>query len=158
MAVERAGPRLFANNRDKNEVDVFDRNTLTRLATWPVTSKKNAVMALDETNHRMFVACHQGQLVVMNLDNGKELQTLPIGGGADDIPSTQIRAAFMSRAGRGKVPSMFTRRRTRTTINRWVGLPPLREPQTDDGSRNWASTPPLSRRRRERRPRSWSSL
>ena len=85
MAVERAGPRLFANNRDKNEIDVFDRNTLKRLATWPVTSKKNTVVALDEANHRMFVACHQGQLVVMNLDNGKGLQRLPIGGGADDI-------------------------------------------------------------------------
>lgn len=85
MAVEKTGPRLFANNRDKNEIDVFDRNKLTRLATWPVTSKKNTVMALDEATHRMFVACHEGQLVVMDLNTGKELQALPIGGGADDI-------------------------------------------------------------------------
>lgn len=85
MAVEKSGPRLFSNNRDKNQIDVIDRNTLTKRATWPVTGKKNTVMALDETTHRMFVACHQGQLVVMDLDSGKELQTLPIGGGADDI-------------------------------------------------------------------------
>lgn len=85
MAVEKAGPRLFANNRDKNEIDVFDRKGLKKLATWPVSARKNTVMALDEATRRMFVACHQGQLVVMNLDNGQELQTLPIGGGADDI-------------------------------------------------------------------------
>jgi len=86
MAVEKNGPRLFANNRDKNQIDIFDRQKLTKITTWPVTTcKKNTVMALDESTHRMFVACHEGQLVVLDLNTGKELQTLPIGNGADDI-------------------------------------------------------------------------
>ena len=86
MAVEKAGPRLFANNRDKNEIDIFDRHKLIQTATWPVTKcEKNTVMALDESTHRMFVACHQGTLVVFDLNTGKELQTLPIGQGSDDI-------------------------------------------------------------------------
>jgi DNA-binding beta-propeller fold protein YncE len=86
MAVEKGGPRLFANNRDKNQIDVFDREKLTRIATWPVTTcKKKTVMALDESTHRMFVACHEGQFVVIDLATVKELQTLPIGQGADDI-------------------------------------------------------------------------
>src|SRR6202022_4222484 len=68
MAVEKKGPRLFANNRDKNEIDVFDREKLTRIGTWPVTmAKGNTVAALDESTHRMFVAGHHGQLVVIDL-------------------------------------------------------------------------------------------
>jgi hypothetical protein len=65
MAVEKIGPRLFANNRDKNQVDIFDRQKLTRIAVWPVTKGKgNTVMAVDEATHRMFVACGGGRLVV----------------------------------------------------------------------------------------------
>jgi DNA-binding beta-propeller fold protein YncE len=86
MAVEKTGPRLFANNRDKNQIDIFDRQKLTRIAIWPVTrSKGNTVMALDEATHRMFVACHGGRLVVLDMNTGKELQTLAIGEGSDDI-------------------------------------------------------------------------
>jgi DNA-binding beta-propeller fold protein YncE len=86
MAVEKNGPRLFANNRDKNQIDIFDRQKLTRIGTWPITKcRKNTVMALDEESRRVFVACHEGHAVVLDLDSGKELQPLPIGEGADDI-------------------------------------------------------------------------
>jgi len=86
MAVEKKGPRLFANNRDKNQIDIFDRQKLTRISTWPITKcRKNTVMALDENSRRAFVACHEGHAVILDLDTGKELQVLSIGGGADDI-------------------------------------------------------------------------
>lgn len=106
MAVEKAGPRLFPNNRDKNQIDVFDREKLTRIATWPIaTCKKNTVMALDESTHRMFVACHEGQLVVIDLNTGKELQTVPIGQGADDIDfATETKRIYVaSGGGKGSV-------------------------------------------------------
>ena len=103
MAVEKGGPRLFANNRDKNQIDVFDREGLTRIGTWPVTTcKKNTVMALDESTHRMFVACHEGQLVVVDLNTGKELQTLPIGPGADDIDFAMKTRRIYVASGGGK--------------------------------------------------------
>lgn len=106
MAVEKRGSRLFANNRDRNEIDVFDREKLTRIATWPVTTcKMNTVMALDEFTHRMFLACHQGQMVVVDLNTGKELQTLSIGQGADDIDfdSETKRIYVASGGGKGSV-------------------------------------------------------
>jgi DNA-binding beta-propeller fold protein YncE len=106
MAVEKAGPRLFANNRDKNQIDIFDREKLTKIATWPVTQcKKNTVMALDESSQRMFVACHEGQLVVFDLSTGKELQTLTIGRGADDIDfdAESKRIYVASGGGQGSV-------------------------------------------------------
>lgn len=103
MAVERGGPRLFANNRDKNQIDIFDREKLTRVATWPITTcKKNTVMALDESTYRMFVACHEGQLVVVDLKTGKELQTLSIGQGADDIDFDQKAKRIYVASGGGK--------------------------------------------------------
>lgn len=103
MAVEKGGTRLFANNRDKNEIDVFDREKLTRIATWPVTTcKGNTVMALDESTHRMFVACHEGQLVVIDLNTGKELQALPIGQGADDIDFDKETKRIYVAGGGGK--------------------------------------------------------
>jgi DNA-binding beta-propeller fold protein YncE len=103
MAVEKSGPRLFANNRDKNQIDIFDREKLTRIATWPVTTcKKNTVMALDESTHRLFVACHEGQLVIVDLATGKELQTLPIGQGADDIDFDKETKRIYVAGGGGK--------------------------------------------------------
>jgi DNA-binding beta-propeller fold protein YncE len=86
MAVENSGTRLFVNNRAKNQIEVVDRSRAVLVATWPVTmGKGNTVMALDESSHRMFVACRGGQLIVFDLDTGKELQSLPIAGGVDDI-------------------------------------------------------------------------
>lgn len=103
MAVEKAGPRLFANNRDKNEIDIFDRQKLTQTAMWPVTKcEKNTVMALDESTHRMFVACHKGSLVIFDLNTGKELQALPIGEGSDDIAFDPATKRIYVAGGGGK--------------------------------------------------------
>lgn len=106
MALEQKGPRLFANNRDKNQIDIFDRQRFTRIGTWPITKcKKNTVMALDEESRRVFVACHEGNAVVLDLDSGKELQTLSIGDGADDIDFDPVsrRIFIAGGAGNGSV-------------------------------------------------------
>ena len=106
MAVEKKGPRLFANNRDKNLIDIFDREKLTKISTWPVTAcKKNTVMAFDESSHRAFLACHEGHLVIPDLNTGEEVQTLPIGQGADDIDfdAASKRIYVASGGGKGSV-------------------------------------------------------
>jgi DNA-binding beta-propeller fold protein YncE len=86
MTVESAGPRVFANNRDKNQVDIFDRNDFHKIGIWPLSRvKRNTVSALDEAGHRLFVAGHEGQLGIIDSDSGKELQILDVGPGSDDI-------------------------------------------------------------------------
>jgi DNA-binding beta-propeller fold protein YncE len=45
----------------------------------------NASVAIDESHHRLFVACRDGNLVVLDSDTGKVLQTLPISTGVDDM-------------------------------------------------------------------------
>jgi DNA-binding beta-propeller fold protein YncE len=86
MAIEDSGPRLFVNNRDKNQVDVIDREKRMVIASWPVTmAKGNTSLALDDATHRLFVASRSGHIVVFNTETGKELQALPIGQGVDDM-------------------------------------------------------------------------
>jgi len=86
MALETSGPRIYVNNRAKNEVSVIDRQTRALVASWPVTlGKVNVAMALDEPAHRLFVACRSGQIVIFDTQNGKELQALPIAKGVVDL-------------------------------------------------------------------------
>ena len=86
MEIERSSPKLYVNNRAKNQVEVIDRNTHTIIASWPVTlGKENVAMALDEGHHRLFLGCRSGHIVVFDTETGKELQTLPINQGIDDL-------------------------------------------------------------------------
>ena len=86
MSLESSSPRLFLNNRAKNEIEVIDRDKRTIVATWPVTlGKTNVSMAYDEANQRLFVGCRGGQIVVFDTQTGKELQALKIAEGIDDL-------------------------------------------------------------------------
>jgi DNA-binding beta-propeller fold protein YncE len=86
MVVEKSGPRLFLNATEKNAIAVIDRNKQAVVAMWPARGcHVNAGVAIDESHHRLFVACRDGNLVVMDSDTGKSLQTLPISTGVDDL-------------------------------------------------------------------------
>ncbi len=86
MALETTTARMYVNNAAKNEVSVIDRKKRALIASWPVTKgKRNVAMALDEAHHRLFVACRSGQIVVFDTQSGKELQSLAIGKGVDDL-------------------------------------------------------------------------
>lgn len=85
MAVENGSSRLFINEMDKNDVKVIDRLKNEILATWPLPAEQPSAMAIDQTNHRLFVACRKpGRLVVLNTQSGKSVTDLPSIGHADD--------------------------------------------------------------------------
>jgi DNA-binding beta-propeller fold protein YncE len=86
MVVEKSGPRLFLNATEKNAIAVIDRGKKSVVAMWPATGcHVNAGVGIDEAHHRLFVACRDGNMVVMDSDNGKVLQMLPISTGVDDL-------------------------------------------------------------------------
>ena len=86
MALEKSGDKLFLNNPAKNEVEVIDRKANKLVTSWPVKlGKDNATMALDESAHRLFVGCRTGAIVIFDSQTGKELQTVPVGKGVDDL-------------------------------------------------------------------------
>ncbi len=86
MALEKATPKMYVNNRAKNQVSVVDRDKRELVASWPVTlCKNNVAMALDEANHRLFVACRTSQIAVLDTQTGKEITSFAITKGVDDI-------------------------------------------------------------------------
>src|ERR1700686_3625817 len=86
MVLDNASPRIFLNNKAKNQVDVIDRDKRTLLTSWPVTkSKTNVAMAYDAANHRLFIGCRGGGIVVIDTDSGKEITVLEITKGVDDM-------------------------------------------------------------------------
>jgi DNA-binding beta-propeller fold protein YncE len=86
FGIEPNGPRLFVNDEALNQIDVINMRTLKTTAVWKLTlAKENFGAAIDERTHRLFVACRQGGLLVLDSDSGKQLQTLPIGFDTDYI-------------------------------------------------------------------------
>jgi len=77
MAIEQSGNRLYINLTGRNEVAVLDKNTLQRIATWPMRqAQQNAVMALDEPNRRLFVVTRKpSRLMVLDTDTGATVAT-----------------------------------------------------------------------------------
>lgn len=86
MTLDSYRPHIYVNDKAGNQVVVIDRYRNKVIATWPVTmGKQNVAMALDEQRQRLFIGCRSGQMVVLDSNTGKELQTLPISKGIDDL-------------------------------------------------------------------------
>jgi DNA-binding beta-propeller fold protein YncE len=86
MALEKSSDRMYVNNPAKNQVDELDRKKRSIVASWPVTKgKRNVAMALDDAGHRLFVASRSGDISVFDTGTGKELTSMPIGKGVDDL-------------------------------------------------------------------------
>jgi DNA-binding beta-propeller fold protein YncE len=92
MILDKSSSRIFLNNKAKSRVDVIDREKRTLIASWPVTlAKTNVAMAYDEANHRLFIACRSGGIVVLDSQTGKEITVLPITKGVDDAVFDPVR-------------------------------------------------------------------
>src|SRR5579872_5276561 len=87
MALEKSGPRMFANLNSKSAVAVIDRVKRTVVTTWSVADegRRNAAMAFDENDHRLFVVGRSpGKVIGLDSDSGKILNSLPCAADTDD--------------------------------------------------------------------------
>jgi DNA-binding beta-propeller fold protein YncE len=92
MILDKSSSRIFLNNKAKSQVDVIDREKSALITSWPITlAKTNVAMAYDETNHRLFIACRSGGIVVLDSQTGKEITVLPITKGVDDAVFDPVR-------------------------------------------------------------------
>jgi DNA-binding beta-propeller fold protein YncE len=86
MVLEKSSDRMYVNDAAKNEIVELNRKDHSIVASWPVKlGKRNVAMALDEGGHRLFVASRSGNISVFDTATGKELTSVPIGKGVDDL-------------------------------------------------------------------------
>jgi DNA-binding beta-propeller fold protein YncE len=83
----RGGTQVFVNVPTASHIAVVDRASMKVTAIWPVvTARSNYPMALDETNHRLFVGCRRpAKVLVFDTTSGKELASFDIVGDTDDL-------------------------------------------------------------------------
>jgi DNA-binding beta-propeller fold protein YncE len=86
---------IYDDIEEKNEVDVIDTQTLAVKAHWPVAPAGAPVgMGMDREHRRLFSAGRGPEmLVMMDADNGRVIQSLPISAGVDACifePSTGL--------------------------------------------------------------------
>jgi len=75
---------IYDNIEDKDEVVALDSRTNTVKARWPIAPSGGATaMDMDVPHRRLFIGGRNKVLAIMDADNGKVLQTFPIGDGVD---------------------------------------------------------------------------
>jgi DNA-binding beta-propeller fold protein YncE len=87
FVLEKQGRRIFVNVPSTGHVAVIDRDKQEVTATWKLDgASANFPIAIDETNHRLFVGCRNpARLVVLNTDSGNMVTMLDISGDTDEV-------------------------------------------------------------------------
>jgi DNA-binding beta-propeller fold protein YncE len=75
---------IYQNLEDSSEVVVVDPQKQTVIKRYKTAPGEGPTgLALDAANHRLFSACRNKHLVVLNADSGEVVAVLPIGAGVD---------------------------------------------------------------------------
>jgi DNA-binding beta-propeller fold protein YncE len=123
--------RGFVNDEEHSVIHVIDSHTHRLVADWPLAPAEAPTgLAIDLKRHRLFAACGNGLLAIVDADSGKLLGTAAIGPEPDG-------AAFDPRTGR-----VFTSNRdaTMTVVgqNAAGAYVPLQTVKTESGARTIA--------------------
>ncbi len=83
--LEANGPNIYVNLPDLKQIAKINRKTGT-IARWPLTLEHNFPMALDEEDHRLFIATHEpARMAVIDTNDGRVVAQLPCVQDADDV-------------------------------------------------------------------------
>ncbi len=101
---ELDGNLIYVNVPEANHVAVVDRAKKSVVATWPVKeAKENVPMGFDRAQHRLFIGCDPGKLVVFDTASGKSVASLDIPEGADGLFYDAARKLLYVSCGAGSV-------------------------------------------------------
>ena len=84
FAVSDGAGRLFINLEDSSAVEALDARRLAVVARWPLAPGEEPTgIAFDLAHHRLFSACSNQKLIVLDSRSGRRVAELPIGRGVD---------------------------------------------------------------------------
>ena len=84
LAVADGKGSVFVNLEDKGEVVAIDAGALKVRAHWPLAPCEEPTgLAIDVAHRRLFSACGNKMMAVVDADSGRVVTTVPTGGGAD---------------------------------------------------------------------------
>ena len=103
--LEKNGSRIFVNVPNSRHVAVIDRDKREVVARWKTDlAFGNFPMAVDESNHRLFVGCRlPSRLVVLNTDSGDVVAKIDISSDSDDVFYDSKRHRIYAICGAGKI-------------------------------------------------------
>jgi hypothetical protein len=100
--LERSGRRVFVNLAETSEVAVVDRSSHA-VTKWKLhEAGTNFPMALDEEHRRIFIAARRpARLLVLDMDSGMEIASLPGAADTDDMWFDATRKRIYVPSGEG---------------------------------------------------------
>ncbi len=94
---------IYVNLPDLKQIAVIDRGTHS-VTRWPLTFESNFPMALDEVDHRLFVATRTPALLaVFDTSSGRLVATLPTVQDSDDLYYDSARKRVYVSGGEGYI-------------------------------------------------------
>jgi DNA-binding beta-propeller fold protein YncE len=97
--VDGAG-KLYVNLEDSSAVVELDTRTLKTLARWPLAPGEGpSGIALDRKHHRLFSACSNQKLIVLDSETGRHVAEVAIGRGVDGAEFDAQRDLVFAPAG-----------------------------------------------------------
>lgn len=102
-AVSDGAGKIFVNIEDKNKISVVDINANKVLSSWSLAPAEGPTgLAIDLKTKRLFAGCDK-MLVVMDAENGKIVDKLPIGDGCDGVAFDPGLKYIFASCGEGKL-------------------------------------------------------
>ena len=89
--IDKTAKKIFVNVPDEEQIEIIDLNKNVVTDKWKmipiaIGTKSNFPMALDETNHRLFIGCrHPAKLLIIDTQTGKTISSFSIDSDTDDI-------------------------------------------------------------------------
>ncbi len=100
-AVSDGKGKIFVNVEDKNEILVIDVKTLKVINHWSLAPAESPTgLAFDVKTNRLFAGCEK-YLVVLDANNGKIIEKLPIGDGCDGVVFDKVSKNIYTANGEG---------------------------------------------------------
>jgi hypothetical protein len=103
--LEKDSPRIYVNLPKSRKIVVVDREKRAIVATWKTDmALANYPMALDESDHRLFVVTRMpARLLVFDTNNGNIVQKLAAVGDCDDVFYDKRRKRIYASGGDGAI-------------------------------------------------------